>query len=533
MLKKLFEYIKQAIRKMVAYKDISTTISGEDTYSLSDEMSEAIELWKNMYKDESPWLSEEDGIYSLGLPQTICNEFSTLILDEVKSYVTEPGIEPDDDEEDEEQTNTRASFLNKLYQNSLMDKLREQLEKGMALGGFIIKPYTTAIGTIAFDFIRQGDFYPISFDDDGNIKDVAFVDQFIEGNKMFTKVERQTYSDNKVVVENKAFITDLDKNKDDDREQDLGTEVELTQVPRWASIEPEVTIDNVDKSLFGYYKVPLSNTVDLDCPLGVSIFQPAIKLIERADKQFSRLDWEYEGGQIAIDVDPTALSFTEGYFGNKLEVDTCHKRVYRAIDLGTDETYEAFAPSLRDANYLSGLSRYLMLVEDKVGLARGTLSEVQAEARTATEIRTLRQKTFTTVQKNQEMLEKALNDAVYAADVFTTLYNLAPLGDYVVNTEWNDSVLSDTDTELEQKMSLQEAGILSKAEIRSWYTGEDIDTAEAKIAEITQESNNSMMNDIFSQTEMPTLESDDSSEDVETGDSQEILDMLTSLMEEL
>ena len=45
-------------------------------------------------------------------------------------------------------------------------------------------------------------------------------------------------------------------------------------------------------------------------PLGISIFSPATKLIRKADEQFSRLDWEYKGGQLAIDVDPTAVTVT-------------------------------------------------------------------------------------------------------------------------------------------------------------------------------------------------------------------------------
>ena len=57
-------------------------------------------------------------------------------------------------------------------------------------------------------------------------------------------------------------------------------------------------------------------------------------------------------------------------------------------------------------------------------------------------------------------------DVVYAMNVFTELYNLAPAGDYDTNIDWKDSILTDTDTELEHKLTLQTAGILSKAEVR-------------------------------------------------------------------
>ena len=491
MLKKLLSFIKEAIRKMVRYQDISDTISDEG-YTISDEMSDALSLWKDMYKDKSPWLDEDEGVYSLGLPETICNEFKTLILDELKCEVVTPGVTVTDDKDD---LSTRSGYLNHVYKK-LLDKLDDQLEKGLALGGMIIKPYISSDSSISFDFIRQGDFYPITFDDDGNITDIAFLDQFISGDKIYSKVERQTFANNSIVIENKAYIADIVNGNSEDV-QDLGTEVPLQSIDRWKYISEDAKIDGVEKPLYGYYKVPSSNTIDLDCPLGISIFGKAVSLIKRCDMQYSRLDWEYEGGQIAIDVDPTAVRTEEGYYGGRLEGDKLRSRIYRKLDLGDDSTYEAFVPSLRDGSYQSGLSRYLMQVEDKVGLARGTISEVQAEARTATEIKTLRQKTFVTVTKNQKALELALNNVLDAANVYATLYNLCPEGEYTLNVEWSDSVLSDTDTELNQKLNLKREGILGKAEVRAWYTGEDLETAEAKIAELESSSMSNMMNDLF------------------------------------
>lgn len=507
MFRRLIEYIKEALRKMVAYKDISDTIDISTTV-ISDEMADALDLWRKMYKDNSPWLDEDAGVYSLGLAQTICNEFSTLVLDEVKSEIIVPGVDKIDGEGNpiEVDTKTRAYFMNELYQKGIIDKLPQQLEKGMALGGLIIKPYTTADDKLAFDFIRQGDFYPIAFDDEGDvITDIAFPDQFISGDKIYTKIERQTFIDGSVVVENKAFVADL-VDRDDDKEQELGNEIPLNSVQKWAGIEPQVKIDDVEAPLYGYYKVPLSNTVDLDSPLGISIFGTASKLIQRADEQFSRLDWEYEAGEIAIDVDPNALNYTTGYFGNRIDVDSKKQRIYRQIDLGQDDTYKAFTPTLRDANYQSGLTKYLMRIEDKVGLARGSLSEVSSEAKTATEIRATKQKTFTTVQKNQKALETALKQVVYAMQVYIDLYELAKPGEYELTTEWNDSVLTDMQTELTEKMTLQQGGILSKPEVRSWYTGEDIETSKLRIQEMEEQAQSKMLNDIYSNVEQPTLE---------------------------
>ena len=115
-------------------------------------------------------------------------------------------------------------------------------------------------------------------------------------------------------------------------------------------------------------------------------------------------------------------------------------------------------------------------------------------------------------------------DVVYAMSIFCDLYELIPAGDYDTNIEWKDSILTDTDTELEQKLSLQNAGILGKAEIRAWYTGESIESAQAEIDKIDSASQNKMLNDIFSGMNTESnLDSDEPRQQQAVGDIDEEL----------
>ena len=470
MLKKLLELIKDALRRMTKYTDL-TELSDVDEILISDEMSDAINKWKMMYKDKAPWVN--DDVTSMGIPKSICQMLQMMVLSELEVEV-----------QGNESKDSLASYMQNIIDEQLFSELSINLEKAMALGGMVIKPYLSN-DSIYFDFVLQGDFYPIAFDDDGRITDIAFVDQFISGSYLYTKVERHTFSNNTIFVQNKAFKAKM-SNSEDMEEQELGNEIPLTSVSRWEDIDPETTIESVDKPMYGYYKVPVSNNVDMDSPLGVSVFNAATNLIKLADIQFSRLDWEYEAGQIAIDVDSTALCTQDTYFKQRL--DSGRDRIYRKLDLGSEETYHAFTPSLRDSSYIQGLNTYLHKIEDACGLARGTLGDVQSDARTATEIKILRQNTYTTILKNQESLEKALRDAVDGAKLFVQLYNLHPMEDFELVINWRDSILTDTDTELAQKRLLVQDGILSKAELRSWYTGEDLKTAEDNIRKMQEEA---------------------------------------------
>lgn len=508
MIKRLLKLIQEALNKMFATKDIKSALNlSIDT--ISNDMQDNIDIWRKMYKNKSPWIDAEAGIYSLNLAKQICKELQQQVLSELKTHIGEPGIqdeELDEDKQQEDVIDTRAKYLNNIYNKRFLQQLPNAVEKGLALGGMIIKPYFSN-NTVYYDYCYQGEFYPIAFDDDGNIIDIAFYDSFTADNYIYTKIERQRFDSitHTILVTNKAFKAKM-IDKDDETEQDLGNEIPLTSVDKWANLSPEVPIENVEKPLYGYFKVPTANNIDLNSPLGVSIFSPAIDLIRKADEQFSRLDWEYNGGQLAIDIDPSAIQYSKDYFGTSIKMDECQKRLYRNVDLGVDNTYNAWAPGLRDANYINGLNAYLCKIEDIIGLARGTLSQINTEARTATEIKILKQRTYITVTAIQEALGKAVKDIVYATNVLVDLYNLAPQGDYDTVIEWQDSILTDTETELQQMLNLKREGIISKAEIRAWYKGEPLEKAQQEIAEMEKFEQQKQLADIYSGLPQASLE---------------------------
>lgn len=495
MFKRIVELIKEALRYLTGYKNVIETVSSDEAFVMSQDMEKALETWRKMYKDEADWLDDRKGIYSLGIAKQVCQSLAMQVLAEMDCDIVTPGdceeCERELSHDVDFEPSNMAEYINVLFKRSLLPKLPDTVEKGMALGGVVMKPYHTDNGTF-IDFSYQGEFVPIAFDDDDNIIDIAFLDQFTEGNEIFTKVERQTFNPiaRTVVVQNKAFVAKLNQTSDDSEAQryQLGKEVPLSSIARWSGISEEpVVIEDVLKPLYGYYKVPLANNVDFKCPMGISVFSPAVSLIKRADIQFSRLDWEYEGGQMAVDIDRNAISPDKGYFDEHFEQDQLKDRLYRKLDLGVDDTYNVFAPSLRDDNYINGLNRYLSKIEDAIGLARGTLNDdMPQEARTATEVRILKQRTYTTISTNQKALETALEDVAYAVSVYAKLYNEATKGKYEVNIEWHDSVLSDTSEELNHRLQLKNAGVLSDVELRMWFTGEDEKTAQAAIDNIKQ-----------------------------------------------
>lgn len=503
--------IKEIINKMIGKNSIENTIHISAT--MSSQMEQAIHLWQAMYKNQPPWLHEPEPdnptrVTTLGIPALIASEKARMAMLEWQSEITEPKVADNIDKlghsDTQNDTNqTRAEYLNSQYKK-IKKHLRRQLEYGIAKGGLVIKPYiimnnsdkvttmTTEDGnrvttvnrpkiSIEFDFIQADNFYPLAFDANGEITEAAFIQSKMDKETVYRRLEYHKFVNNTVTVINKAYKVSASKAKDITTEVDLGVEIPLTEVPEWAEFQPEITINDVDRPLFAYFKMPEANTIDTLSPLGVSGFSRVVNLIKDADMQYSRLLWEYEGGELAIDVDRLAMVENIGPNG---EIHTTppmlQQRLFRKVDLNADDTYQQFAPALRDGAYTDGLNTILMHIEDATGLSRGTLSDVGIEAKTATEIKILKQRSYSANCEIQKALQSALENVIYIMDTYCTLYNITPAGKYDVSFEWDDSILVDMDTELSKRLSLQQNGLVSKLENRMWYFGET--ERQAKIA---------------------------------------------------
>lgn len=538
--------VKEMIRKMVGARTIEQTLHVAPV--ISSQMEHAIELWADMYKGQSPWLKEPKygdpvRVVSLGLPSMIASEKARTALLEFKSEITTPTEEvetpnPDYEEAEPDElgnlipttqpemitvdrpvTDTdRAIFLESQYKK-LKRQLRKQLEYGIAKGGLVIKPYVVihdgekkavddegkvkVTADIEFDFIQADAFYPLAFDASGKITEAAFIQTKTEKDVIYRRLEYHKWTGNKVQIVNKAFKSTNNQTQGDMSGLDLGQEVPLNSVPEWKDLRDTVTVANVDKPLFAYFKMPEANTVDPTSPLGVSGYSRAVNLIKDADHQYSRMLWEYEAGEMAIDIDRDAMAFKQDGQGKEHTVmPVMQERLFRTVDLGESDTYQPFAPQLRDAAYIQGLNTILMRIEDVTGLSRGTISDAAAEARTATELKILKQRSYQTNADIQQALEDTLKDVVYIMNTYCTLYEITKDGDYDVSFEWDDSIITDVDAELGKRITLMQNGLASKLENRMWYFGETERQAKEALMKVDEESRKDMEQDLVMRTNL-------------------------------
>ena len=523
---------------MISSKDIEKELN--INYAISPQMENAIHLWSDMYKDKAPWLHEPDEdnpvrIASLGLATMIASEKARLALLEFESeistpteevevpnpdypgekrYATDmdgerfpvPEIEPPKTKTEERPVGDtqRAEYLERQYKK-LRKQLRKQIEYGIAKGGLVIKPYIVKdvlpdedaesytvksdikpTTEIDFEFVQADSFYPLAFTPAGKITEAAFIQTKQDKSVTYHRLEYHKWENNVVTVINKAYKST--SNSGDLSLSNLGKEISLQEVPEWKDFQPITIIKDVTKPMFAYFRMPDANIIDTKSPLGVSGFARAVNLIKNADFIYSTLLWEYEGGALTIDIDRDALKIDDEHGNDYSRLSILQERLYRKIDLGSaSDTYQPFAPSLRDSNYINGLNTVLMRIEDTCGISRGTLSDAADVARTATELKILKQRSYQTNADIQNAIEEALRDVIYIMNVYADLYSITPPGEWDVSFEWDDSIIVDANEELEKRILLMQNGLASKVENRMWYFGETERQAREALAQIESE----------------------------------------------
>lgn len=417
--------------------------------AVSDEMSNAISNWSSLYELRCPWLNygayannDEPLCFSLGLPVTIAREMARLVTVELESEVT------------------NNDFLNEQYKR-VLKQLRKQTEFATAKGGIVFKPYVDD-GKVVVDYVQADKFYPIAYNNTGDITSAVFVEQKQEGSKLYTRLEVHEWENRSYTITNKAFMKHANSFMQNHDDISLGREISLNSVAEWSELSEEpITIHNIDKPLFAYFKMPFANSVDQTSPLGVSIYgnHSTINLIKQADEMYSRIIWEYESKETAIHVDFTALRPSKT---GETTLPKRHQRLYRGLDIqqgDSKDLYAEYSPEIRDSAHFNGLNKILQRIEWNVGFSYGTMSDPMEIAKTATEIVTSKQRMYSNVKDIQNSLEEALDHLIYAMSVWGQLYGLCN-GNYETSYKWDDSIVVDKETELASMLTDVSANIL-------------------------------------------------------------------------
>lgn len=476
---------------------------------VTDAMQHAIEGWYRAAIEGEP-LDGSPETLSLGLPALICSELARMTTLEVEVSVT--GSE-------------RADWIQHQLQQVLSPRRRRKLALALALGSGIWKPFQASSSELGVSFIPATGYYPVSNDTDGNLTEAVFVDTIVDSNNYYNRLEWQHALNSKDDLRSAEYKLLEDLGVDPPQQfpcvqvinlvyrsataDSLGSKEDPAVRPEWDGVAPVAYLPRLKKLPLGYFVAPAVNTIDPSSELGVAMFEAARGAIIDADQQYTRLDWEYEGGEMAVDVDSNYLKpaaagqqmsraealRTYGVPPAALDRTAPHhrERLFHGIDVNTGITqtapfYQIYAPGLRDNSYLAGLQQYLRNVEAHAGLSFGVISMPMATDRTATEIMSSKQKMYATVSDCQAALEDAMSGLVDALDYWANrIRDLPSKGPVHTAFKWDDSIIMDRLTEMGVWQKEIEMGLRSKQEYREHFFGEDEAVAAKAISSIQTE----------------------------------------------
>ena len=395
----------------------------------SQDILNSIDLWSKIYNKSEPWIDENTK--SLHVARTMCEKVAKAVTIEFKSTCSD-------------------KYIDKVYQRFLKKK-RKFVEQLLGKSSIFFRPYFDG-KNIKINIIQADKFIPVGFDDDGNLISYILIDQLTQNNKIYTRLEYNEYKNNSLTIKNICYVGQPNG-------VILSKKIELYEVDKWKDIEPTQSIEGIDRLIGGFVTMPTSNDLDNDSPIGQPIYHNALGILEEIDHQYSRIIHEYEGTELAVDVDESILKIENG----KYKLPVGKERYFRKWDFDEtkEKSFNIFSPEIRDNPLFNGLNEFLIQVESACHLSHGTLAKPEAIEKPAQEIKASKQDYYVTVSDIQAVLQDAFEDLLYGIYVLCKLYRLPVGTNYLTEYEWDDSILVDKDTARNQSLIERNADIIS------------------------------------------------------------------------
>lgn len=237
---------------------------------------------------------------------------------------------------------------------------------------------------------------------------------------------------------------------------------------------------------FAIIKPNIANNVDINSPLGVSIFANAIDNLKEIDLVFDSYANEFILGKKRIFVNAKDWAINTKT-GEEYEVFDSNDVVIYMLPEADDgkQLISDNTQTLRVQDHITALQNQLNLFGYKCGLGTEHYKFDSMGVATATQIVSVNSEMFRNIKKHEIIIEEALITIVkamlYAINTFTSdsVNTLAE-----ITIKFDDSIVVDESAERTQDLVDVNAGIMSKVEYRIKWYNEDEKTASKKIEEM-------------------------------------------------
>ena len=369
--------------------------------------------------------------YKLGMAKTVCEDWANLLLNE------KVAIKAGSYEE-------RLSGI--LGSNNFYTRGNQLVEMAFALGTGAFVEYLNAEDEVVIDYIRADMIYPISWDN-GDVTECAFGTPKTIGGKdvVYIQIHRlgriaQEEDPNLYYIEN-VYV-------DAESEKEMDPPEEIEEVVNTGSVEP----------LFQLITPNICNNIDLDSPLGISVYANAIDEVKGTDLIYDSYMNEFVLGRKRIMVPISQAKRQMQEDGISAPVFDPNDTVYYLLpeDRSGNNQLTEVDMTIRASDHELGIQRALDLLSLKVGMGTGRYKFENGSVKTATEVISDKSDLYQNRQKHSIIISVAIINMVRAVSF------LDAGGAVEVTVDFDDSIIEDTNTIIDKNIKLVNAGLRSK-----------------------------------------------------------------------
>lgn len=470
----MFDTLKKWLRKagvaMGLIKELQRLedVNNHQPINVLDEEYMRMELNKDIYKGFVPaWhhikkrvpgssaLIERD-MLTFGMGKTLANEMASLIYNE-KCYISV----------DDEATNQYVQAV--LEDNDFQYNFQRYLEYAYALGGMAMKLYIEN-DQVKIGWAKADSFVPLGNNAE-RVDQVLFTTKTKKDDEYFTLLEWNERDGNNVVITNELYVSGTPGT--------LGTKTALSRL--YPDLEEQSVLENM-RSLFTYIRSADANNINLDSPLGISIYENCHDQLKFLDYMLDFWFNEFELGKRRIAVNKSMVQWvTDPYTGAERMLFDPEETVYVVIDSEEMREPKDMAVQLRTTDVIGSINALLNIIAMKTGFSAGTFSFDGQSVKTATEVISENSKTYRTKNSNENIVESALVDLVESILDLSEAENIFTAPDeYTISVTFDDSIAQDRDSNFNHYMlavngammpkiiGIQRAFGISKEEAAKW-----------------------------------------------------------------
>ena len=406
----------------------------DETYSHIDEW---LEWYQNdvkkfhHYKVYIGAVTTEQERFRLGMAKTICEDWANLLLNEKVS------IKAGD-------YSTRLEEV--LASNKFRVNGNRLIELAFALGTGAFVEYMGGDDEIIIDYIRADMIYPLSWDN-GEITECAFGStRVVDGKeRVYLQIHRfgnpeEGETADSYYLENKYL--DAESGKEIEPPEDIIPLINTgSRIPLFQILTPNIY-----------------NNIDMDSPLGVSVFSNAISQLKGCDVVYDSYINEFILGRKRILVPIAMAKIQMEKEGIRQPTFDSKETVYYMMpgDRESDMKLTEVDMSIRAQEHELGIQRSIDLLSFKCGMGTGRYRFENGGVKTATEVISDKSDLYQNRQKHNLLVNDAIQSVVRAVSFLDT-------GTVVEATiDFDDSIIEDSNATIDKNIKLVNGGLRSK-----------------------------------------------------------------------